>query len=167
MKATHQILSAQCCNDCYRQGGPTETVNDSTWGLREGFTGKMGNEFPLKLLPADDGHRESVETDFEVISVINQCVCSGWRCGCSLRAHILHSWNILKLCLTTCSFRSVPCPNACAFACAPPSAWHTLLGLASLPRGTASSKEGTVSRDRQLSPFCSRPKQLRKCKHRD
>ena len=123
--------------------------------------------FLLNYYPQMMAHRESVETDFEVISVINQCVRSGWRCGCSLRAHILHSWNILKLCLTTCSFRSVPCPNACAFACAPPSAWHTLLGLASLPRGTASSKEGTVSRDRQLSPFCSRPKQLRKCKHRD
>ena len=89
--------------------------------------------FLLNYYPQMMAHRESVETDFEVISLINQCVCSGWRCGCSLRAHILHSWNILKLCLTTCSFRSVPCPNACAFACAPPSAWHTLLGLASLP----------------------------------
>lgn len=77
MTVAHQILSAQYCNDCYRQGGTEETVNDSTWGIREGFTVKMGNEFLLNYYPQMMAPRESVETDFEVTSIINQCVCSG------------------------------------------------------------------------------------------
>ena len=52
-------------------------TNDSTWGIREGFTVKMGNEFLLNYYPQMMAPRESVETDFEVTSIINQCVCSG------------------------------------------------------------------------------------------
>ena len=82
----------------------------------------------LNYYPQMMAHRESAETDFEVISMINQCLCSGWRRNYSSRAHLSYSWNIFKLRLVVCSFLNAPCPsNACAFASATPS-WVWLLG---------------------------------------